>query len=187
MRVPLVIVIYISVIHTFESLVPGIFSESTILYHWEVSQQFKPYQLVTNLFLHGNSSHLFGNCFFIIFYGYLIDKDLSKVWFINSFLIGGIVGSLFFLICPYFSIGRFGYLIGASSSVYTLAALALLNNDFKNKNFKGLRLIILMLSIELVLGISFKKSPVAHMAHFGGGLSGIVLYFIYSKFEIWKS
>ena len=52
------------------------------LHHWS-SQLFKPYQLVSYMFMHGNFMHLFSNMFGLFMFG----RALEQVWGQKRFLI----------------------------------------------------------------------------------------------------
>lgn len=59
------------------------------LFHWE-SPYFKPWQILTHMFMHGNFAHLFFNMFALWIFGNMLEGVLGEKRFIIFYLVCGI-------------------------------------------------------------------------------------------------
>ncbi len=139
---------------------------------------FKIWQIVTYMFLHGNFTHIFFNMFILWMFGTELEyewgtKDFLKYYFITG--IGGGVFNLFLSGAP---------TVGASAAVYgVMAAYAIKYPDrlvylyflfpVKVKYLMGF---LVLLSLFMTVGSS--ASNIAHAAHLGGAVVG----FVYLKY-----
>jgi len=159
------------------------------------SDFFQPHQLVTYMFVHGGIWHLFFNMFAVFMFG----RTIETVWGPKRFLIyymvtgigAGLVQELVWAI--EFSSNPFmlNYVltVGASGAVFgILLAFGML---FPNAELimipipipiKAKYFVIGYGVIELFLGVAnFSGDNVAHFAHLGGLLFGIVLILYWRK------
>ncbi len=148
-----------------------------------ISGPFMPWQIFTYMFMHGGFMHLFFNMFALWMFG----LELENLWGSKKFLfyymlcgVGAAFANLF--IAPFFS--TVAPTIGASGSVYgVLVAFGYL---FPNRYIyiyfmlpvKAKYLIVLYIVIELFSVGS--ATGIAHVAHLGGAVVGIV-YLIITK------
>ncbi|HSI90966.1 MAG TPA: rhomboid family intramembrane serine protease, partial [Adhaeribacter sp.] len=75
-----------------------IFPESVLqfaLYNFE-SSKFRPYQLITHMFLHGGFSHLFMNMFSLFIFGPMLEHHWGSNRFLTFYLITGLGASLLY-------------------------------------------------------------------------------------------
>jgi membrane associated rhomboid family serine protease len=148
------------------------------------------YQLITFQFLHGGIWHLLGNMFGLYFFGRTVEAMLGSRGMLKLYLASGTVGGLLqvalgFAFPGYFSEG----VVGASAGVFGLiAAFATHNPDepitlllffVLPVTFPAKVLLIGegLLSLLGVLGPLLRVTAfdgVAHAAHLGGMLTGIV-------------
>ena len=167
--------------------------EFYLMGHYPLSPEFRPWQMVTHMFMHGGFTHLLFNMFALFVFG----SALEKVWGAKRFLIYYLLCGIgaFFLyeftlgIDIYQQIGSFnpnrdlGWVLGASGSVFGLllgfgmlfpnTQLMLL---FPPIPIKAKYFVIGYGAIELMM--AFNNSPgdnVAHFAHLGGMLIGYIL------------
>lgn len=68
-------------------------SQTLALHYWQ-SQYFKPWQLITHLFLHGNFSHLFFNMFALWMFGSVIENIWGAKRFLIFYFVCGIGAAL---------------------------------------------------------------------------------------------
>ncbi len=68
------------------------------------SDDFRPYQLFTSIFLHGGISHLFTNMFALWMFGRILEYDLGAKRFLTYYLVTGIGAGIFNQL-----IGEIGY------------------------------------------------------------------------------
>ena len=173
--------------------------------HFFLASDFMPYQLFTYMFMHGNFEHLFFNMFALWMFG----NTLENIWGSKRFLLFYIVCGLGAALCQEvvqfidFEIrtdwrglavlndGMREVLntwntVGASGAVYgLLLAFGML---FPNSRIylyflfpiKAKWFVIAYAVIELLSGF-FSSGNVAHFAHLGGMLFGLILILIWKK------
>jgi len=157
---------------------------------------FRPFQLITHMFMHADIGHLFFNMFAL----YMFGTALESVWGMRRFLlfyfISGFGAMLLYLFVKYIEMNYMGaptYLenvpmLGASGAVFGLLAgfgfmfpesrimLLIPPIPMKAKYF-----VLIYGAIELFLGVSGISSGVAHFAHVGGALCGFLLLLYWRK------
>ena len=173
--------------------------------HFFLAKDFMPYQLLTYMFMHANFEHIFFNMFALWMFG----NTLENIWGSKRFLLFYIVCGLGAGICQeVVQFIDFGMrtdwkglavlndsmrevlntwnTVGASGAVYgLLLAFGML---FPNSRIylyflfpiKAKWFIIGYAVIELLSGF-FSSGNVAHFAHLGGMLFGLILILIWKK------
>lgn len=173
------------------------------LFFWE-SSYFRPYQLVTHIFLHANLSHLFFNMFAFWMFGRVLEYDLGSKRFLTYYLVTGIGAALLHLGVSWIEITRMkvaavemganpyvlgeiaarinGVTVGASGAVFgVLLAFGMMHPNsiimliIPPIPIKAKYFVIGYGAIELVLGVSGTGGNIAHFAHVGGMLWGYLL------------
>jgi membrane associated rhomboid family serine protease len=167
--------------------------EFYLMGHYPLSPEFRPWQMITHMFMHGGFTHLLFNMFALFVFG----SALERVWGAKRFLIYYLLCGIgaFFLyeftigIDIYQQIGSFnpnrdlGWVLGASGSVFGLllgfgmlfpnTQLMLL---FPPIPIKAKFFVIGYGVIELMMAFSNSSGDnVAHFAHLGGMLIGYIL------------
>jgi membrane associated rhomboid family serine protease len=144
---------------------------------------FKPYQLVTHMFAHGGFLHIFFNMYALWIFG----TTLEKVWGPKRFLIFYLVCGLAAGLTQMFMVTT-GAAIGASGAIMGL--LAAFAYTFPNTEFfilpipfpiKAKYMAALYAAIDLFGGFSGSSDNVAHFAHLGGLVMGLILVIIWNK------
>jgi membrane associated rhomboid family serine protease len=150
---------------------------------WPQRWLMQPWSLLTYMFLHADVLHLLFNMLWLYSFGQLFLSSHSERHFRGVYLLGGIVGGVFFMLAynvfPYFreSVGYYSAgLVGASAAVLALVvATAVRMPDFRIRLLLigELRLKYLAL-IVVVADLLFVTSDNAggHIAHLGGALAG---------------
>ena len=179
--------------------------------HFFTASNFHIWQLITYAFLHGSFSHLFFNMFAIWMFGYTIENLWGSKKFLLYCLVTALGAALmqeltyFFmhydLICGNYtgvnigngriiSVGQ--YLntlntIGASGICFgvLLAFGMIFPNEYIYLYFlvpiKTKWFVIGYCALELFNGIFMTSDGVAHFAHLGGALAGLVLVLMWKK------
>ena len=142
---------------------------------------FKLWQLVTYMFLHADFSHIFFNMFSLWMFGRIIEQTLGTKRFLAYYFICGIGAGLCQIIMQIFTANSpFAATIGASGACYgILLAFGLLYPNQK------IYLIIPPIPIKakwFVIGYAILEaylafntdSNIAHLAHLGGMLFGLL-------------
>ena len=184
------------------------------------SSLFKPYQLVTYMFMHGNLQHLFFNMFALWMFGSVIENYWGVKRFLIFYFVTGIGAGLIQMVVNYYQISHLetlmtqdqislvlneghklvlehknytneltgglndlinGSTVGASGAIFglLLAFGMLFPNSLIYMYFlfpiKAKWFVIGYGAIELYSGFTGASDGIAHFAHLGGMLFGIIL------------
>lgn len=157
---------------------------------YPTSDFFRPYQLVTYMFMHASIGHLFFNMFAVYMFGPPVEqlwgaKKFLTYYFITGFGALAIHFFVKYLEMTYGSAGAGGIdvpVLGASGSVFgVLLAFGMLFPDARVMllippiPMRARVMVILYAALELFLGLGNFESGVAHFAHLGGALTGFLL------------
>ena len=149
---------------------------------------FRWWQFVTHMFMHGNFMHIFFNMWSLFVFGPL----LERLWGSKKFLIFYFVCGLGAALChelvllsqPLSNIPT----VGASGAIYgLLLGFGMLYPNyvltlvFPPVSLKAKWFVIIFAAIELLTGILGTLDGVAHFAHLGGMLFGLILILIWKK------
>jgi membrane associated rhomboid family serine protease len=205
--------IIINVLAFFAQTVFGGNADSTkvtdlfALHHYK-SEEFRPYQLITHMFMHGGIFHLLFNMLGLWMFGSTIEKVWGPKRFLIFYLICGIVAAItqmasytydwwaidHALLNPadyerYQYILRKTATVGASGAI--MGILAAFGYLFPNTTLfimpipvpvKAKWAIIGIIALDVFGGISrVPNDNVAHFAHIGGALAGLLLVLYWNK------
>lgn len=172
--------------------------------HYYKSPEFKPHQIITHMFLHGNFTHILFNMIALFFFGSMLENYWGAKRFLNFYLICGIGAAVVqMLMIPFEARQAIGphpevspdilqqaydqfddqySMIGASGAIMgIMAAFAYL---FPNTEIyiwgafpiKAKYLIPVYVLFDLFGGFSRQSGDnVGHFAHLGGALVGILI------------
>ncbi|MDP4269237.1 MAG: rhomboid family intramembrane serine protease [Bacteroidota bacterium] len=164
--------------------------------HYMQAPDFRPYQMVTYMFMHAGFTHLFFNMFAVYMFGRIVESTWGPKRFLIFYTITGIGAAIVQQITWFMSIGAsfseiaaYGGMlngmitIGASGAVFgILLAFAMLYPNaplflmFIPVPIKAKYMMIVYGIIELTSGVYNSASDnVAHFAHLGGMLFGYFL------------
>lgn len=173
---------------------------------WPESQLFRPYQIVTHMFMHANPAHLLFNMFGLYMFGSILEYYWGPKKFLTYYLITGFGALIIHLIFWYFELRELnpqqyqlyltrpslvpvaGSVLGASGAVFgLLMAYGFLfpNNRimllFPPIPMKAKYFVLLFAAIELFSGLGMERTGVAHFAHLGGAFTGLILLLYWRK------
>ncbi len=190
------------------SMITGNFMYEKFALFYFKSPLFKPYQLVTHMFMHGNFVHLLFNMYALIIFGMVLEQIWGSKKFFIYFMVTGLGAAALHSFVLWLevsslegaykagdimaSVGIENLMrtptVGASGAVYgVLLAYGMLfpNNVlqllFPPVALKAKWFVIIFGAIELFLGISNTGSNIAHFAHLGGMLFGFFLIRYWKK------
>lgn len=177
--------------------------------HFFMASDFKPYQLITYMFMHGNFEHLFFNMFALWMFGNTLENIWGSKRFLLFYMVCGVGAGLCQEVVQYIQyattlaqydsvnlgggqvISMANYLnlmntVGASGAIYGL--LLAFGMMFPNSMIylyffvpiKAKWFVIGYAVIELVSGF-IGGGNVAHFAHLGGMLFGLILILVWKK------
>lgn len=150
---------------------------------------FKPYQLVTHMFMHGNTSHLFFNMFGLFIFGPMVEYKIGKKSFFQLYFLAGFGALILHLGVKYLELNYFGGdprtmgipMLGASGAITgVVAAFATLFPNLRVQllippiPMKAKHMALLFIGLDLYLGASGRDTGVAHFAHVGGAIIGFI-------------
>ncbi len=178
--------------------------------HFFMTESHHIWQYVTYSFLHGSFSHLFFNLFAIWMFGYTLENIWGARKFMVFCLVAALGAALAQEITYYFMYSDIVYggytmvnlgthtvpasdflnsinTIGASGIVFGL--LAAFGAMFPNSTIyfyflipiKTKWFVIGYIVLELLNGITATGDGVAHFAHLGGAVAGLILLYIWKK------
>jgi membrane associated rhomboid family serine protease len=154
------------------------------------SELFKPHQIITYMFLHGGFWHIFLNMLILWMFGSILENLWGAKRFLTFYIICGIGAAVLQLIVLYLvsdsnvdnpTLGASGAIFGCmvafgllfpNSLIYIYAIIPV----------KAKWAVLAYVLYELFLGV--RDSPgdnVAHWAHLGGGLVGLILVFYWRR------
>ena len=161
------------------------------------SEFFRPFQIVTHMFMHGNLSHLFFNMFALFMFGPPLEilwgpKRFLYFYFFTGF--GALALHLFVQWLDMSAGGASPYFanipaLGASGAIFGLLlgyGMSFPNNVIQLLippiPLKAKYFVLIYAGIELFLGLGNFNAGVAHFAHLGGALFGFLLILYWRKF-----
>jgi membrane associated rhomboid family serine protease len=172
------------------------------LHYWQ-SKDFHVYQLLTYMFQHASFDHIFFNMFGLFMFGPVLEQVWGGKRFLFFYLVTGIGAALtqevMWSLNFYPQIGEFAInldfgnieplTVGASGAIFgILLAFAMVFPDarlfllFIPIPIKAKYMIPVYALIELFLGVvNFSGDNVAHFAHLGGALFGLIILLIWKR------
>ena len=167
------------------------------------SPYFKPWQFLTHMFMHGGFWHLFFNMYTLMIFGSVLENAWGSKKFLLFYLVTGLGAALCHDLVLYLQYQHFTSVgnaaaalnvlrtptVGASGAIYgVLLGFGML---FPNAELRLLFLpffplkakwfVVIFGVIELLTGISGTADGVAHFAHLGGMLFGLLLILYWKK------
>jgi membrane associated rhomboid family serine protease len=142
------------------------------------------WQLLTYQFMHGGLLHLLVNCLVIYFFGRELEETLGRPRYLALYFSSGVIGGLLQALAGALlggafaapvvgaSAGGFG-LVAAFATLYPERPLMLLLFFIIPINMRA-KFLLLFSALLAVFGLIFPMGNIAHAAHLGGMLTGIV-------------
>jgi membrane associated rhomboid family serine protease len=163
------------------------------------SPNFRPYQIATHMFMHGDISHLFFNMFSLYMFGPVIEMVWGAKRLFIYYVVCGLGAAFLQLVINYYSMQSagdtlstyYGSMWGASGAIFGLyAAYAVLfpNNQisllFPPITLKAKYFVLIMGLLEIYSGVAGSTmSNIAHFAHVGGAIFGLLLIWYWGGFD----
>ena len=198
----------INVIMYVITMITGNFMYENFALFYFKSPFFKPFQLVTHMFMHGGFTHIFFNMYTLFIFGGMLERVWGSQKFLLYYFVTGIGAALLHLGVMYLQLQ--GYIadvnagdfmaraniqallstptVGASGAIYglLLAYGMLFPNNVMQLIFPPVALkakwfVLIFGALELLLGLSGRGGNVAHFAHLGGMIFGFFLILYWKK------
>ena len=207
-------ILIVNVIFFIACMVNKNFMVKTFSMFYPTSPMFRIWQPLTYMFMHGGFAHIFVNMWGLVMFGAALENAIGTrkfliLYFLSGFgalalhtgiqfieaatLAGGIASGEYSAQVSYLNLIRTP-MLGASGAIFGIqAAYAMLypNNVwtlvFPPVSLKAKWFIIIFMAIELVTGITGTASGVAHFAHLGGALVGLLLTWYWRRTgKLWR-
>lgn len=144
---------------------------------------FKPWTLISHLFIHSGIFHLFFNMLTLYFTGQLFIRYFNRIQLLNLYFTAGLAGAIFFIVSvnlfPLFRLGALHYTAtGASAAILgVLIGVATYRPNDSVFLFGAFRLELRWLALILIL-LDVVQIPQGnaggHLAHLGGAFWGFL-------------
>ena len=166
---------------------------------------FRWWQFVTHIFMHGNFAHIFFNMWSLFMFGPILERMWGSKKFLLFYFVCGLGAAACHELVLYLQVqnlmadGTFQAqqqaidilrtpTVGASGAIYGLLLgfgmlypNLMLTLIFPPVSLKAKWFVIIFAAIELLTGILGTQDGVAHFAHLGGMLFGLILILIWKK------
>jgi membrane associated rhomboid family serine protease len=147
---------------------------------------FKPYQIVTHMFMHFDIRHLLFNMLLLFFIGPAVEQTLGPQRFLFLYFTAGVVSAVAqLLLSSHFNA------VGASGALYgVLTAFAAMFPNMKLMIFplpfeiKAKYLVGAYVVYDLYQGVMAANTGIAHFAHFGGAIAGFLLIYYWNLLNL---
>lgn len=181
----------------------GIDLKDLLSMYYPLSDNFRGYQIITHMFMHFDLTHLFFNMFALYMFGPPIEARWGARRFLFYYLFTGLGALGLHLITFHFELQviaesnlalaqnmlQHSGMLGASGAVFgLLAAFGMLFPNvqlmliFPPIPMRAKYFVLIYGALELFLGIANFNTGVAHFAHVGGALFGVLLILYWRKF-----
>jgi membrane associated rhomboid family serine protease len=162
------------------------------------SPNFRPYQIATHMFMHGNVQHIAFNMLSLYFFGPMIESVWGAKRYLFYYLACGLGSFALHTGIQWYILQKAGIdpttwngsMLGASGAIFGLyAAFGYL---FPNQTIqllfppiplKAKYFVLIFAGLELFYGVSGVQSGTAHFAHIGGALMGFLLIMYWYRFR----
>ena len=186
----------INILMFIATLVNENFMVANFAMFYPASPFFKPWQILTHMFMHGGFWHIFFNMYSLLMFGSILERSLGPKKYLIFYFVTGLgavalhtgvewlqarvfiangIAQAYqqLLVTP--TLGASGAIYGVLIGFAMLYPQARLMLIFPPIPVKAKWLVIIFVAIELFLGINGFQEGVAHFAHLGGMLFGWLL------------
>lgn len=189
-------IVAINVLVFIATLVNQQFMVANFAMFYPTSPFFRPWQIITHMFMHGGFWHIFFNMYSLLMFGTVLERSIGSKKFLIFYFVTGLgavalhtgvewIEAQIFManeqVMAYHNLlmtptlgasgAIYGVLIGYAM-VYPQSRLTLL---FPPVTLTAKWMVIIFAAIELFTGITGTADGVAHFAHLGGMLFGWLL------------
>ena len=162
---------------------------STFALFYPTTPWFKPWQVVSYMFMHGGFWHLFFNMYSLYIFGMAVERILGQKKYLILYFLAGLGAAAAQLGVQALDPAiQNGPTVGASGCIYgIIVAFAMIFPEarltliFPPVTLSAKWMAIIFIGIELITGITGTQAGVAHFAHLGGALIGWLLIWWWFK------
>lgn len=186
----------INILMFIATLINENFMVANFAMFYPASPFFKPWQILTHMFMHGGFWHIFFNMYSLLMFGSILERSLGPKKFLIFYFVTGLGAAALHTGVEWMqarvfiangTVNAYQALLmtptlGASGAIYgVLIGFAMLYPQaqlvliFPPIPVKAKWLVVIFAAIELFSGINGIQASVAHFAHLGGMLFGWLL------------
>ncbi len=173
---------YVSIVLVAINIIVYIFCTFTgnLLYNmggltlWGVQVEGEYWRIVSAMFLHIGTSHIFNNMLILFFVGAMVENEIGHGLFALLYFTSGICGNILSLISKV-ALGDISMSVGASGATFGLTGLLLALVLFSERQIPNVTVPRVLLMVFYSLYNGFAGYNVDNAAHVGGLLAGFVL------------
>ncbi len=151
--------------------------------------RFKPFQVISHMFMHGGPNHLIMNMLGLFFLGPTVERYLgAKKFFILYFACGlgavvlrSLVQYIGFIPDHIPAVGASGAVVGVVTAFATLFPHQKLYLMFIPVPVKAMYMVGAFIAFDLYCGLTGAMSGIAHFAHLGGAIVGFILTYFFFR------
>ena len=156
--------------------------------YYPTSEHFQPFQIVTNLFMHGNLNHLFFNMLSLFFLGPMLEFKLGPKKFLALYLSAGVAGVIGHILMIFLGQTSVAAVLGASGAI--MGVLGAIAFYFPHQKIQLLfppipikigHLALILIAFDLFSNVAGQTDNIAHFAHLGGAFCGLALAYYFQK------
>lgn len=155
--------------------------------HWiavpgdPISLLYKPWSILSYMFVHSGIRHIFWNMLFLWWFGRIVGDMIGDKHVLPIYIVGGLAGATAYIVSYYFLFGQLGtFMVGASAAVMALAIIAGRINPDKELNLilfnVKIKYFISFLILMDLIFIGENSNTGGHIAHLAGVVMGWVYY-----------
>lgn len=132
------------------------------------------YRMITSMFLHSDTGHLFSNMIILYFMGQIVERRLGHIPYAVLYFLSGIAGDVLSMGYELLS-GNYSVSVGASGAVFGIEGALLLLVILYRTNLEYMTPGKVIFSIAFSLYCGFTSTDVNNAAHIGGLLMGFAV------------
>lgn len=161
--------------------------ETLFALYFPLFPEFKWFQLITHMFMHGSVMHILLNMYGLWLFGTKLESLWGTQRFLAFYFICGIGAFLTHWLVGYLGFSDLSPIIGASGAVSGL--ILAYGYLFRESQFmiipipipiKAKYLVLILAAFDLLFGI-IGNDGIAHFAHLGGMVTGLILIVYWNK------
>ena len=181
--------IIINVIFYLATKLNGDFMYSTFSLFYPATPWFKPWQVVSYMFMHGGFWHILFNMYSLYIFGMAVERIIGQKRFMILYFLAGLGAAATQIGVQALDTAMQGIpTVGASGCIYgVIIAFAMIFPEarltliFPPVTLSAKWMAIIFIGIELFTGVIGTQAGVAHFAHLGGALVGFLLIWWWYK------
>jgi rhomboid protease GluP len=140
----------------------------------QIVQNGQWYRIITSMFLHADSSHLFSNMLWLVILGDIVERMSGRWKYLILYLGAGICGDLLSMYLEY-SHHSFASSVGASGAVFGIEGALLWILISNHGRVQSITVPKILFSVALSLYYGYAGTNIDNAAHLGGFIGGFLL------------